>query len=250
MVVVAAGGCGCKFANRYPGDDVICVGSSLDLSYLERDDVPRIRVEAGSPTGAHRDHTRAFKQLKEVDENREKIDKVLSLARDMVRKRKRVPVVAFGLGGAVGLAMARLIADHVPCIWAMVLPAPNEPEAALGEEKFEFLMRARSSERCLVVARSSRYPEDKETFDGLAADLVSLPRDLDLVQNWAKMDAHRLDGKVMSLDKIRNTISMYAERARAEGVVVEDEEVKQMIEKLAEEEGEEETEDWIKRIGV
>lgn len=139
MLIVCAGGCGAKTVNRlrYKDEDhVVAIGSPSDVSVIKRDDVVRLVVDAGSDTGAHRDFNKAFEQLDG------QLDGVIENAKRAVRAGELVTVV-FGIGGAVGAAVARHLLDAVPAAIVATVPAPDEPERSHAAAQLAWLMEAR-----------------------------------------------------------------------------------------------------------
>lgn len=219
-MIVCAGGCGCRVAKVLSlADEIVCVGSPMDVAYAPSD-VVKVVVDAGSDTGAHRDHVTAFRQLSHgKKENAAKLRQLVNA----IRKSDTAPVVVFGLGGAVGLAVARYLVDNLSAaVLTTVLPHPDEPEAARATAKWSWLKGAKKFGNCIVAAVKSRAPMDEDTLikaAGLVEDLNGMP--LDVVVNRARTDEHVLEGKRARLEDITKVINSIEAMAKGEASVRE-----------------------------
>jgi len=243
---VFAGGCGARAStfSSLPEQRVLVVGSRADVLDAE-ESYTQLTVDAGSPTGAHRDHKTAYRQLR----GQEAVDKVLEACKRAF-EREITPVIIYGLAGAVGLALARLISEEIPVVvHAMVLPHPTEPESERADDKFRWVM-AGVQGRALLVARTPREAYDSDTLASIVTDVENLQGELhvDRVNNLAATDNHLLDGKRATLETVENRVRAIAERHRAgeraetKAVDVEREEldVREIVKEEEEEEGEKE----------
>jgi len=220
-VVVCAGGCGCRASRFLAGTDaeVVVVGSELDVGYAEG--VPgekRIVVNAGDPRGGFRDYRTTLRRIK---------SDVRPLVKKLVEgfdETGRAPAVVFGLGGAVGLATAALIAERVPLVAVMVLPSHGEPCAREARERFDFLMdRGRA---VVPVAVRNMDPDSVEPvrvaaefgfeFAGSRADKVA---------NDAGNGVAYLENRVTTVSELRSYLdSLMTESASLIGGVADDDE--------------------------
>ncbi len=211
---IFAGGCGARAStfSSLPEERVLVVGSRADVLDAE-ESYTRLTVNAGSPTGAHRDHKTAYRQLL----GQEPMNRVLEACKRAF-EREIAPVVVYGLAGAVGIAVARLISEEIPVVvHAMVLPHPKEPESERADDKFRWVLSG-SRGRNLVVARTPREAYDASTLSSIVTDIETLEGELhvDRVNNLAATDNHLLDGRRATLDTIEARIRALAERHRAE----------------------------------
>jgi len=220
-VVVCAGGCGCRASRFLAGTDadVVVVGSELDVGYAEG--VPgekRIVVNAGDPRGGFRDYRTTLRRIK---------SDVRPLVKKLVEgfdETGRAPAVVFGLGGAVGLATAALIAERVPLVAVMVLPSHGEPCAREARERFDFLMdRGRA---VVPVAVRNMDPDSVEPvrvaaefgfeFAGSRADKVA---------NDAGNGVAYLENRVTTVSELRSYLdSLMTESATLIGGVADEDE--------------------------
>ncbi|MEO2241124.1 MAG: hypothetical protein ABGY09_03545 [Euryarchaeota archaeon] len=246
---IFAGGCGARAStfSSLPEERVLVVGSRADVLDAE-ESYTRLTVNAGSPTGAHRDHKTAYRQLL----GQEPVNRVLEACKRAF-EREIAPVIVYGLAGAVGLALARIISEEIPVVvHAMVLPHPTEPEAERADDKFRWVM-AGVQGRSLLVARTPREAYDSNTLAAIVTDIENLEGELhvDRVNNLAATDNHLLDGRRATLETVENRVRAIAERHRAEerartkAVEVEREklDVREIVREEKEEEKEEERKD-------
>jgi hypothetical protein len=245
VVFIFAGGCGARASkfSSFPEHQVLVIGSSADILDAENA-YTRLTVDAGSPTGAHRDHKTAYRQLR----GQEAVDRVLEACRQAF-EREIAPVIVYGLAGAVGTALARLISEEIPVtVHAMVLPHPSEPESERADAKFRWVMTGTRG-RTLIIARTPRESYDSNTLSAIVTDIENLEGELhvDRVNNLAATDNHLLNGKHATLDTIENRIRAIAERhraeARAETRAVEVEREELDVREIVQEEEEEDEKD-------
>ncbi len=233
-MVVYAGGCGCAASNytKLPaGAKEVVVGSEADIQECKRDDVTKIVVNAGSPTGAHRDYKTAYRQ---IDKNHA-FKKLTNAIIDYVKKTGRAPHLVFGLGGAVGAAVARAIMEKVAIVAHCTVPSPKEMELGLVYDQLGWLMSSNKAKNSLFVMVQNRKTDEME-LKQIAYNLLDM---LDIkytkLPNMARMRGEyrvKYDGEWVKiaeiLDEFEECKRIYGEVRMKKKTVSDDDDLKEI----------------------
>ncbi|WP_457620265.1 hypothetical protein [Methanopyrus sp.] len=119
MYYIGLGGFGCRFSNHASNaglEVVLCAGSRGDLLRVSEGE----KIEVASGIGFSRDWRKASEELQEQAETiRETLEEVGA---------EEPTVLAFGLGGAVGYALAQQILKEPPVPLIVLTTVPGESE--------------------------------------------------------------------------------------------------------------------------
>jgi len=207
-VIVCAGGCGARTAQYLldTDEELLIIGSELDLQFVERtQDDRKVMVDAGDPRGGYKDYRRTIRKI------RKDLKPIVSSLQSWTRETKKAPVVVFGLGGAVGLATAGILADAVPVVAMTVLPDSKEAVAAEAVERFDFLLGRKKA----VLVHAFQNPDCGDVSvlrDVAVAATQWTGKTVDTIVNAdANRDAY-LDGDLTTVDELRGFLKGLAPR--------------------------------------
>ncbi|AAM02339.1 hypothetical protein [Methanopyrus kandleri] len=177
MIVVGAGTFGCRVApyvaSAFEASSVVLVDtpdgiqSGEELAKKLGLQTSRVEVAYGSPSGAHRDYETAMKDAEKSEALKQLSEKFVEVVK-LEYRADRVPVLVWGLGGAIGAATAIRLGEEVPyALHVTVLPDYRSEVEPVRRLLFNAKKQLQS-----FMGRLKRHPVIIGDFAGVPADKV------------------------------------------------------------------------------